>query len=154
MDRLIVVSIFFAVLHVGISLFRTVLLLSQILNSTSDSRQDGQSSPFSTSSPTKGHGMRSCRASAVAGREKPSLVEHQRLYPLLLFVLQSREKSRWVVLIVSSDSKSSPRGDECTLPSAAVGPPQLTRWWQGHTRYLPLGGGRCKGAVSQLCHEQ
>ena len=54
----------------------------------------------------------------------------------------------------SSDSTSSPRGDECTMPSAAVGPPQHTRWWQGYTGDLPLGGGRCKGAVSQSGHEQ
>ena len=82
MGRLIVVSIFFPVFHMGISQFRIVLLLSPILNSTSDPRQDGQPS-LCTSSPTIEHGMRSCRASTVAGREKPSLMEHQRLYPLL-----------------------------------------------------------------------
>ena len=44
-------SIFFALFHTRISHFRIVLLLlSQILNSTSDPRQDGQSSPFNASS--------------------------------------------------------------------------------------------------------
>ena len=35
-----------------------VLLFSQILNSTSDPRQSGHSSPFTTISSQKGHGMR------------------------------------------------------------------------------------------------
>ena len=71
----------------GISHFRigTLLVLwSQILNfTTSDPSQDGQSPPFTTSSSQKVHGMRKCRASIVAEIEKLSLVEHQRLYPLL-----------------------------------------------------------------------
>ena len=50
---------------------------------TSDPRQDGQSSPFTTSSSQKVHGMRNCRALIVAEIEKPPLMEHQRLYPLL-----------------------------------------------------------------------
>ena len=59
-----------------------LVLLSQILNSTtSDPRQDGQPPPFTTSS-QKVHGMRNCRASVVA-ETKPSLMEHERLYPLL-----------------------------------------------------------------------
>ena len=71
----------------GISNFRigTLLVsLSQILNlTTSDTRQDGQSSPFTTSSSQRVHGMRNCRACIVAETEKPSLMDHQRLYPLL-----------------------------------------------------------------------
>ena len=50
------------------------------MNSTSDKRQRGQSSPFTTSSSQKVHGMRDyCRGSIVAEIERPSLVEHQRL---------------------------------------------------------------------------
>ena len=59
------------------------VLLSQILNlTTSDTCQDGQSSPFTASSSQRVRGMRNCRASIVAETEKPILVEHQRLYPL------------------------------------------------------------------------
>ena len=62
----------------------TFVLLSQILNfTTSDPRQDGQSPPFTTSSSQRVHGMRNCRASIAAETEKLSLMEHQRLYPLL-----------------------------------------------------------------------
>ena len=59
------------------------VLLSQILNLTpSDTRQDGQSSPFTASSSQRVRGMRNCRASIVAETEKPFLMEeHQRLYP-------------------------------------------------------------------------
>ena len=61
------------------------VLLSQILNlMTSDTRQDGQSSPFTASSSQRMRGMRNCRASIVAETEKPFLMEHQRLHPLLL----------------------------------------------------------------------
>ena len=61
------------------------VLLSQILNfTTSDTRQDGQSSLFTTSSSQRVRGMRNCRTSIVAETEKPFLMEHhQRLYPLL-----------------------------------------------------------------------
>ena len=63
-----------------------VLLMSQILTLTaSDTRQDGQSSPFTASSSQRVRGMRICGASIVAETEKPFLMEHQRLYPLLLF---------------------------------------------------------------------
>ena len=59
-------------------------LLNQILNSTtSDPRQDGQSSTFTTSSSQFVHGMRNCRVSVVAETEKTSLMEHRSLYPLL-----------------------------------------------------------------------
>ena len=67
--------------RIGTTLF---VLLSHILNfTTSDPRQDGQSSPFTTSSAQKVHGMRNCVASIVAEIENPSLMEHQRLYSLL-----------------------------------------------------------------------
>ena len=60
------------------------VLLNQMLNfTTSDTRQDGQSSPFTTISSQRVRGMRNCRASIVAETEKPFLMEHQRLYPLL-----------------------------------------------------------------------
>ena len=60
------------------------VLLSQILNlTTSDTRQDGQPSPFTASSSQRVRGMRNCRASIVAETEKPFLLEHQRLHPLL-----------------------------------------------------------------------
>ena len=60
------------------------VLLSQILDlMTSDTRQDGQSSPFIASSSQRVRGMKNCRASIVAETEKPFLMEHQRLYPLL-----------------------------------------------------------------------
>ena len=50
----------------------------------SDTRQEGQSSPFTASSSQRVRGMRNCsRASVVAEKEKPFLMEHQRLYPLL-----------------------------------------------------------------------
>ena len=75
------------------------VLLSQILNSTtSDTRQDGQSSPFTASSSQRVRGMRKCRASIVAETEKPFLVEHQRLYPLL-FAFLIQEKIHRIVLI-------------------------------------------------------
>ena len=61
-----------------------LVLLSQILNLTmSDLRQHGQTFPFTTSSLRKVHGMRNCRAYIVAETEKPYLMEHERLYPLL-----------------------------------------------------------------------
>ena len=76
----------FLLFRMGITNLRIGTLLawsSQILNFTrSDPRQDGQSSPF-TSSSQRVHGMRNCRASIVAETEKPFLTEHQRLYPLL-----------------------------------------------------------------------
>ena len=73
------------------------VLLSQILNlTTSDTRQDGQSYPFTASSSQRVREMRKCRAYIVAETEKPFLMEHQRLYPLL-FAFYSREKIRWVV---------------------------------------------------------
>ena len=57
------------------------VLLSQILNfTTSDTRQDGQPSPFTTSSSQRVRGMRNCWASIVAETENPFLMEHQRLY--------------------------------------------------------------------------
>ena len=61
------------------------VLLSQLLNlTTSDTRQDGQSSPFTASSSQRVRGMRNCRASIiVAETERPFLMDHQRLYPLL-----------------------------------------------------------------------
>ena len=60
------------------------VLLSQILNfTTSDTRQDGQSSPFTTSLSQRVRGMRNCRAYIVAETEKLFLMEHQRLYSLL-----------------------------------------------------------------------
>ena len=61
------------------------VLLSQILNfTTSDTRQDGQSSPFTTSSSQRVRGMGNCWDSIVAETEKkPFLMEHQRLYPLM-----------------------------------------------------------------------
>ena len=62
------------------------VLLSQILLNltTSDTRQDGQSSPFTASSSQRVREMRNCgRASIVAETEKPFLVDHQCLYPLL-----------------------------------------------------------------------
>ena len=61
------------------------VLLSQILNlKTSDTRQDGQSSPFTASSSQRVREMRNCcRASIVAETENPFLMDHQRLYPLL-----------------------------------------------------------------------
>ena len=56
------------------------VLLSQLLNfTTSDTRQDRQSSPFTTSSSQRVRGMRNCRASIVAETENPFLMEHQRL---------------------------------------------------------------------------
>ena len=59
------------------------VLLSQILNlTTSDTRKDGQSSPFTASSSQRVRGINNCRASIVAETEKPFLVEHRRLYPL------------------------------------------------------------------------
>ena len=71
----------------GISNFRRrtlLVLLSQILNfTTSDTRQDGQSSPSTTSSSQRVHGMRNYKAFIVAETEKPSLMDYQRLYPLL-----------------------------------------------------------------------
>ena len=98
-------DLFFFPSRVGISHFRIgmVLFLSslrQILNfTTSDPRQNGQSSPYTTSSLQKVHGMRNCRVSVFAETEKPSLLEHERLHPPL-FAFWSRKKSRWVVLIV------------------------------------------------------
>lgn len=66
------VFFYFAVVHQGVNNFRTVLLLNQTLKSTSDPRQDGQSSSFTvTSSSQKGNGTRNCRASLVAEGEKP-----------------------------------------------------------------------------------
>ena len=60
------------------------VLLSHILNlTTSDTRQHGQSYPFTASSSQRVRGMRNCRASIVAETEKPFLMEHQRLYSLL-----------------------------------------------------------------------
>ena len=74
------------------------VLLSQILNlTTSDTRQDGQSFPFTASSSQRVREMRNCRAYIVAETEKPFLMEHQRLHPLL-FAFHSQEKIRWVVL--------------------------------------------------------
>ena len=78
----------FLLFHMEISYYFRIgalrVLLSQILNfTTSDTRQDGQSSPFTTSSSQRVRGMRNCRASIVAETEKPFLMEHQRLYPLL-----------------------------------------------------------------------
>ena len=73
------------------------VLLSQILNfTTSDTRQDGQSSPFTTSSSQRVRGMRNCRASIVAETENLSLMEHQRLYLLLAAVcfIDSRKIAR------------------------------------------------------------
>ena len=73
------------------------VLLSQISNlTTSDTRQDGQSSPFTASSSQRVRGMRNCRASIVAETGKPFLMEHQRLYPLL-FAFEIQEKIRWIV---------------------------------------------------------
>ena len=47
------------------------VLLSHILNlTTGDTRQDGQSSPFTASSSQRVRGMRNCRASIVAETEK------------------------------------------------------------------------------------
>ena len=71
-----------------ISIFRIgtlCVLLSQILNlTTSDTRQDGQSSPFTASSLQRVREMSNCcRSSIVAETEKPFLMDHQRLYPLL-----------------------------------------------------------------------
>ena len=90
----IVVLICFCLFHMGISHFRIgtlLVLLSQILNSTtSDPRQDEQSSPFTTSLSQKVHGMRNCRACIVAETDNLSLMKHQRLCPLL-FALLSRK---------------------------------------------------------------
>ena len=118
----IVVLMFFSSFHMGISNFRIGILLvlsRQILNfTTSDPRQDGQSSPFTTSSSEKVNRMSNCRASIATETEKPSLMEHQRLHPLL-FAFQSQDKSRWIVLIVVRFKivPSSRRISEFTLPS-------------------------------------
>ena len=86
------VLIFFSLFRMGINRFRigaVLVLLSQILNfTTSDPRQDGQSSPFPTSSSQKVHGPRNCRAYIFAEIENHSLIKHQRLYEYpLLFAL-------------------------------------------------------------------
>ena len=85
---IVVGFIVFSLFRMGISYFRIdtlLVLLSQILNfTTSDPRQVGQSSSFTTSSSQKVHGMRNCRAYIIAEIEKSSLMEHQRLYPLLI----------------------------------------------------------------------
>ena len=100
--------------------------------------------------------MRSCTSSTVAGREKPSVVEHQRLYPLTAVCFFEPGKTTLGCI----DRRPIPNRplDEtnllCPLLSAAVGPPQHTRWLKEYTGYLPLGGGRCKSAVYQPCHEQ
>ena len=65
--------------------------------------------------------MMNCRSSVVAEIEKPSLMDHQRLYPLL-FAISSQEKSRWVVFLYCP----SPRGDEFTLPSEVRVPTKST----------------------------
>ena len=83
----IVLWMFFLLVSYGNQAFRNSalhVLWSHISNSTtSHRRQDGQSSPFTTNSSQKVHGMRNCRASVVAETEKPPLMEHHRLYPLL-----------------------------------------------------------------------
>ena len=83
------------------SRYSFLVLLSQMLNfTTSDTRQDDQSSPFTTSSSQRVHRVRKCRASIVADTEKkPFLMEHQRLYPLL-FAFWIQGKLGWIVLLV------------------------------------------------------
>ena len=76
------VFVFVALFHQRNGNFRRVLLLSQIFTSICDPRQDGQSS-FTTSSSQKGNGTREYRASLVAEREEPSLVEDEFLWPPL-----------------------------------------------------------------------
>ena len=90
------VLMFFSLFRMGISHFRIgtllVVSLSQILNfMTSDPRQDGQSSPFITSSSQNVHGMKNCRASIVAEMEKSSLMGHQRLKSTAVCFLESRK---------------------------------------------------------------
>ena len=72
------------------------VLLGQVLNlTTSDTRQDGQPSPFTASLSQRVREMRNCRAYVVAETEKPFLMGHQRLYPLLfafhsLFIVNNK----------------------------------------------------------------
>ena len=117
----IVVLIFFIcflLFRMEISNFRigtARVLLSQILNlTTSDTRQDGQSSPFTASSSQRVPGMRNCRASIVAETEKPfSWSISAYIHCCLLF----KFKKKYARLFrSSSDSKSSPRGDESNSP--------------------------------------
>ena len=102
----IVVLMFFSFLlfRMEIRNFRIgtlLVLLSQILTfTTSDTRHDRQSSPFTTSSSQRVHGVRNCRVFIVAETEKPSLMEHQRLKQLL-FAFEIEEKLRSIVLIVA-----------------------------------------------------
>ena len=72
------------------------VLLSQILNfTTSDTRQDGQSPPFTASSSQRVRGMRNCRASIVAETEKPFLI-HGASAPISTAVcfVDSRKSTR------------------------------------------------------------
>ena len=65
--RLIVVFIFLFVSYGNQLFFRIVYcFVEPDFKLTSDPRQDGQSSPFTTRSSQKGHGMRNCRAFIVA----------------------------------------------------------------------------------------
>ena len=88
------VLMFFSLFRMGISRFRIVtllVLLSQILIfTTSDPRQDGQSSPFTTSLSQKVRGMRNCRVFIVGEIEKPS---HGASAPIstAVCVLESRK---------------------------------------------------------------
>ena len=103
------------------------VLLSQILNfTTSDTRQDGQSSPFTTSSLQRVPRMRNCRASIVADTEKPLLMKHQRLYPLLLLFIFKKNYAG--LFWSSSDPKSSPRGDERNSPHHSEDSPRARTW--------------------------
>ena len=112
-------SLFLMLFRMGISDFRTGtlrVLLGQILNlTTSDTRQDGQPSPFTASLSQRVRETRNCRGYVVAETEKPFLMGHQRLYPLLfafnsLFIVKN--KYAGLPFRSSSDSKSFPRGDE------------------------------------------
>ena len=96
------------------------VLLSQI--STSDTRQDRQSSPFTASSSQRVRGMRNCRASIVAETENPFLMEHQRLYCCLL--LRFKKNMLDCLVRSSSDSRSSPRGDESNSPQHSEDSPR------------------------------
>ena len=75
------------------------VLLNQISNlTTSDTRQDEQSSPFTARSSQRAREMMTCRASIVAETEEPFVMEHQRLYSLsLLFAIFSQEKISLIV---------------------------------------------------------
>ena len=137
---------FFALFRVGISDFRIMTLLSQILNSTSDPRQDGQLFSF-TATERGTEELLYCRRWGSPLSWSISACSHCCL------PFKSQEKPRWVVLIVVRFKiVASGRGIYIAYRSCRAA--TTLAMWQGYTGCLPLGGGRCKGAVSQPCHEQ